>query len=129
MKEGRDVAVITLGPIGVQAAAAIEEAETLHDSLTIAHYDLRFVKPLDEALLHQVGKQFRQIVTVEDGARMGGMGSAVMEWLEDHGYRVEVTRIGLPDEFVEHGTVEELQRIVGLDKESLVKAFCKASGK
>lgn len=129
MKEGRDVAVITLGPIGVQAAAAIEEAETLHDSLTIAHYDLRFVKPLDEALLHQVGKQFRHIVTVEDGARMGGMGSAVMEWLEDHGYRVEVTRIGLPDEFVEHGTVEELQRIVGLDKESLVKAFCKAAGK
>ncbi|MDE6003529.1 MAG: 1-deoxy-D-xylulose-5-phosphate synthase, partial [Prevotella sp.] len=81
----------------------------------IAHYDLRFLKPLDEEMLHEIGRKFQKIVTVEDGARSGGMGSAVMEWLSDHGYSPVVKRLGLPDRFIEHGTVAQLQDIVGID--------------
>jgi len=87
--------------------------------LRVAHYDMRFVKPLDEELLHEVGRRFGLVVTVEDGVRNGGFGSAVLEWMSDHGYQPHITRLGLPDEFVEHGTVGELRKIVGLDAESI----------
>ena len=90
---------------------------------TIAHYDLRFLKPLDEDLLHEIGKKFSKIITVEDGVRNGGMGSAIMEWMSDHGYQPVIRRLGLPDHFVEHGKVSELQAIVGIDKESIIKAI------
>lgn len=119
LKEGRDLAVLTLGPIGTEAAKAIELAEAEQPELSIAHYDLRFLKPLDEEMLEEVATRFRRIVTVEDGVRMGGMGSAVMEWMADHGHTPQITRLGLPDAFVEHGTVSELRRIVGLDAESI----------
>ena len=81
----------------------------------MAHYDLRFLKPLDDDLLHEVGRNFRRAVTVEDGVLLGGMGSALLEWFADHGYHPEVVRLGLPDRFVEHGTVGQLRAIVGLD--------------
>ena len=85
---------------------------------------MRFLKPLDESILDEVGRRFSRIVTVENGVRNGGLGSAVMEWMNDHGYHPHVTRLGLPDDrFVEHGTVSELQHIVGIDKESIVKAI------
>jgi 1-deoxy-D-xylulose-5-phosphate synthase len=87
---------------------------------------MRFLKPLDENILHEVGKKFKRIVTIEDGVRNGGLGSAVLEWMNDHGYTPVVQRLGLPDtSFVEHGTVEELQHIVGIDIESIIKAIVK----
>lgn len=118
LKEGEDVAVLTLGPLGQVAAQAIAEAEA-EGGIRVAHYDLRFLKPLDTELLEEVGRRFRKVVTVEDGVRMGGMGSAVLEYFADNGLHPEVVRLGLPDNFVEHGTPEELYRIVGLDKESI----------
>ncbi len=123
LKEGTDVAVVTLGPIGTVAAEAIRKAESANASLSVAHYDLRFLKPLDEDMLHAIGQKFRRIVTVEDGARMGGMGSAVLEWMEDHGYRPAIVRLGLPDSFVEHGTVSQLRRLVGLDADSIAQTL------
>ena len=122
LRDGSDVAVITIGPIGVQAAAAIDACSGATTN-TIAHYDVRFLKPLDEEMLHEIGRKFQRIVTIEDGVRNGGMGSAVMEWMEDHGYQPVVKRLGLPDHFVEHGTIAQLQAIVGLDKESIINAI------
>ena len=122
LKDGTDVAVISLGPIGNIAADAIAAAEKDHN-ISVAHYDLRFLKPLDEDLLDEVGKRFKRVITLEDGVRMGGMGSAVLEWFADHGYQPEVQRLGLPDKFVEHGTVAELQTLVGIDAESIRKAI------
>ncbi len=114
--DGTDIAVITIGPIGVQAQQAIE-ALSQESNMTgrVAHYDLRFLKPLDEEMLTEIGSKFNKIITVEDGVRSGGMGSAVLEWLNDHGYTPTVKRLGLPDHFVEHGTVAQLQDLVGID--------------
>lgn len=122
LKEGRDLAVITIGPIGNTAAQAIAQIET-EDALRIAHYDLRFLKPLDEELLREVGERFERIVTVEDGVREGGMGSAVLEWLVDHGYHPQVTRLGLPDQFVEHGSVKQLQALCRIDCAAIAEAI------
>ena len=122
LKDGSDIAVISLGPIGNLAADAIETAEK-ESSISVAHYDLRFLKPLDEDLLQEIGQRFKRIVTLEDGVLMGGMGSAVLEWMSDHGYKPEVQRLGLPDRFVEHGTVAELQTLVGIDAESILKTI------
>lgn len=119
LKEGRGIAVITLGPIGTTAAEAIRQAEAQKPGLSIAHYDLRFLKPLDEMMLTIIAQRFQHIFTIEDGSRVGGMGSAVLEWMDDHGYSPEVIRLGLPDHFIEHGTVEELRQIVGLDTHSI----------
>lgn len=122
LKEGRDVAVLTIGPIGNIAAEAIEDIAKERPGLSVAHYDMRFLKPLDEKLLNEVASGFDRIVTVEDGVRKGGFGSAVLEWMADHGFAPRVTRLGLPDEFVEHGTVEQLRQIVGIDKDSVKAA-------
>lgn len=119
LKEGNDLAVITLGPIGNLAAKAIEQAEK-RSGKSIAHYDLRFLKPLDEAMLHEIGKQFKQVITIEDGALNGGMGSAVLEFMADNNYQPNIDRIGIPDKFIEHGTVSELYKICGMDEESIV---------
>lgn len=127
LKEGRDAALISIGPIGTLAAEAIAEVEA-EKALSIAHYDLRFLKPLDEELLHEVGRRHKRVVTVEDGARTGGMGSAVLEWFNDHGYRPEVIRMGVPDLFVEHGRVDELRHLTGLDKESIKKVLAEGTG-
>ncbi|MCI7309667.1 MAG: 1-deoxy-D-xylulose-5-phosphate synthase [Prevotella sp.] len=116
LKDGEDIAVLSLGPIGNDVAQAIQE---IGGAKSVAHYDLRFVKPLDAGILEEVGKKFKRVIVVEDGARDGGVGSAVMEWLNDHNYTTQVVRMGLPDNFVEHGTVDELRRIVGLDIESI----------
>ena len=115
---GRHVAVLTIGPIGNDVADVIASMDEKP-----AHYDMRFLKPIDEQLLREVAENYERIVTVEDGVRNGGLGSAVMEWLNDNGYPKPVTRLGLPDKFVEHGTIEELREIVGLDKESIRKSL------
>ena len=123
LKDGADVAVITIGPIGNTAAEAIAEAEGETPGLSVAHYDLRFLKPLDGHLLGEVGARFSRIVTVEDGVRNGGMGSAVLEWMADHGFAPRMVRLGLPDSFVEHGTVAQLMQITGIDKEGIKRAI------
>ncbi len=117
LKDGHHTAVLTIGPIGNNAAKAVE-------GLDVAHYDMRFLKPLDEAILTEVGERFARIVTVENGVRDGGLGSAVLEWMADHHYYPEVIRLGMPtDRFVEHGTVEQLEQLVGLDAESIRNAI------
>ncbi len=121
LRDGDDVALLTLGPIGNTALQAAEECAAA--GVHCAVYDMRFLKPLDEDILQEVGRRFTRIVTVEDGVRNGGFGSAVLEWMSGHGYHPDIIRLGLPDEFVEHGTPAELYRIVGLDKESIVKAI------
>ena len=134
LREGTDVAVLTIGPIGNDVAKVIDDLSkpsatsdstsgSAGKTLSVAHYDLRFLKPLDERLLHEVGSRFSRIVTIEDGVRNGGMGSAVLEWMSDHGYQPKITRLGLPDHFVEHGTVAELRQIVGLDRDSIRRAL------
>ncbi len=122
LHDGTDVAVLTLGPIGNDVEQVIRELEE-EGGISAAHYDMRFLKPLDEGLLDEVARKFSRIVTVEDGARTGGFGSAVMEWMADHGHAPRITRLGVPDHFVEHGKVEELRKIVGLDNESIKKAI------
>ena len=128
LRDGSDVAVLSIGPIGNDVEEIISQSSSLNPHLSVAHYDMRFLKPLDEGILHEVGQRFSRIVTVEDGVRNGGLGSAVLEWMSDHGYSPQVTRLGLPDEFVEHGTVQELREIVGLDKESIMKHIEAPSG-
>lgn len=114
--EGKDLAVITLGPIGQTLRDIIGEIDT---EGRIGLYDLRFVKPLDKYMLCDIAKRYRMIVTVEDGVRNGGAGSAIIEFMQDNGFSIPVHRIGLPDEFVEHGSVAELYKVCGMDKESI----------
>ncbi len=114
LRDGENTAVLTVGPLGNNVEKIIKD-----NSLNVAHYDMRFVKPLDEAALEEIASRYTRIVTVEDGVRNGGFGSAVAEWMGDHGYHMDITRLGLPDKFVEHGTVEQLRKVVGLDDETI----------
>ena len=125
IREGTDVAVITIGPIGYDVESAIQQIESENPNRKnhVAHYDLRFLKPLDDHLLDEVGSRFKRVITVEDGVRNGGMGSAVLEWMSDHGYHSDVVRLGLPDCFVEHGTVAQLREKWGLDVPSIKKTI------
>ena len=125
--DGWDVAVLSIGPIGNDVEKAIKLVEGAESSTSnghcpsIAHYDMRFLKPLDEKLLEEVGNRFSRIITIEDGVRNGGLGSAVTEWMSDHGYTPHIIRMGLPDHFVEQGTVQQLREICGIDIESIKK--------
>ena len=121
LREGTDVALLSIGPVGNLVTQAIQELEG--QNFSIAHYDMRFLKPIDEEILSYVGTHFQRIVTIEDGVRKGGLGSAVLEYMADHNLHPSITRLGLPDDFVEHGTPEELYHIVGLDVESIKKAI------
>ena len=123
LREGTDVAVLSYGPLGVNVEKVIDRLAQTHPALSVAHYDLRFCKPLDEALLQEVGERFQRIVTIEDGARAGGIGSAVLEWMSDHHFTPAITRLGLPDHFVEHGSVPQLKVLTGLDDDSIAKAI------
>ena len=118
LKDGNDIAVITLGPIGHVAQQAIESAEAKNNK-SIAHYDLRFLKPLDEEMLHEIGQKFTKIVTIEDGVLKGGMGSAILEFMSDNKYSPEIRRIGIPDEFIQHGKPEELYHLCQMDSEAI----------
>lgn len=122
LKSGKDIAVLTLGPIGNTASQAIASAEA-KSGKSIAHYDLRFLKPLDEDMLDEIGQKFKFIVTIEDGVLKGGMGSAILEFMSDHGYTPSIRRIGLPDQFVQHGTPQELYTICGMDTASIEKTL------
>ena len=121
--EGSDVAVLSYGPIGNNVQRVIGELRDEGSQLSVAHYDMRFCKPLDTALLEDIASRFKRIVTVEDAQRAGGFGSAVLEWMNDNDKEVKVQRIGLPDEFIEHGTVNQLKEIAGIDNETIKKAI------
>ncbi|AGB28297.1 MULTISPECIES: 1-deoxy-D-xylulose-5-phosphate synthase [Prevotellaceae] len=121
LREGHEVAVLTIGPIGAEAARAIELS-----GVDAALYDMRFLKPIDGQLLDEVGRRFGRIVTVEDGVRNGGLGTAVLEWMDDHGYHPQVVRLGLPDDqFVEHGSPAQLHHICGIDAEAIAQTIRK----
>ncbi|MDR2041639.1 MAG: 1-deoxy-D-xylulose-5-phosphate synthase [Tannerella sp.] len=117
LREGTQVAVLSIGPIGNEAAKAIDLLETEH--LSVAHYDMIYLKPVDEDILHEVGQRFARILTVENGVVVGGLGSAVMEFMAGNGYPACVKRIGVPDRFIEHGSVRELHRLCGMDAATL----------
>ena len=132
LREGKDLAVITIGAIGNTMAEAIEDVKSgkwkveSPKGVSIAHYDLRWLKPLDEEMLHEIGQQFQTIVTAEDGILAGGMGSAVLEWMSDHNYHPQIIRLGVNDQFVEHGSTKELYHLLNLDKEGLCKSLLQA---
>lgn len=120
LKEGQDMAVVTIGTMAAPAETAINRVE-IETGLSIAHYDARFLKPLDEVLLHQIGKKFKKIITIEDGTTEGGFGSAVLEFMADNDYKAEIIRMGIPDSFIEHGTPDELYASIGLSTEGIEK--------
>ncbi len=118
LRDGKDFAVLTIGSIGNAMSEAIEASKR-----DIAHYDMRWLKPLDEEILHEVGKKYKTIVTAEDGMIAGGLGSAVLEWMADHGYTPHVIRLGVHDQFVEHGSTKELYHMLKLDTEGLCESL------
>lgn len=120
---GEDLAILTIGHVGNVAQEAVNELNEL--GISAAHYDLRFVKPLDEVLLHEVFTKFSKVITVEDGCLMGGMGSAVIEFMADQNYTAQVNRIGIPDQYIHHGTQEELHAECGFDKNGIVSTVKK----
>jgi 1-deoxy-D-xylulose-5-phosphate synthase len=120
ISDGQDLAVLTLGHVGNYAVEAC--SKLAKQQLHIAHYDMRFAKPLDEALLHEIFSTFRKVVTVEDGCVQGGFGSAILEFMADHGYEAEVKRLGIPDAIVEHGEQSELQHDCGFDADGIERA-------
>ncbi len=118
VRSGNDIAVLTIGHIGNIAAKGIDVLQA--EGISVAHYDMRFAKPIDELLLHEVFAKFKQVITVEDGCIQGGMGSAVLEFMADHGYHAQVKRLGIPDRWIEHGTQNELYAECGFDDKALV---------
>ena len=119
LRDGNDVAVLTVGPIGADVVKILDGLEAEGCGVSVAHYDMRFIKPLDSVLLSEVATRFSRVVTIEDGIRAGGFGSAVLEWMNDNGFCPQMKRLGLPDHFVEHGSVSQLREIVGLDDASI----------
>jgi 1-deoxy-D-xylulose-5-phosphate synthase len=119
LKEGKDIAILSFGHPGNFAAAAIRELRA--DGITPGHYDLRFVKPIDEEMLHEVFSKYNKIITVEDGTVVGGAGSAVLEFMATHGYHAEVRILGIPDRLVEHGSQKELYRECHYDTQAIVQ--------
>lgn len=120
MTEGEDLAVLTIGTTGINASRAVKSLNS--KDFSVAHYDMRFVKPLDEELLHQIFQKYTRVITVEDGVIQGGFGSAVLEFMNDHHYQAQLVRLGVPDQFIEHGTPEELQHDCGFDQKGIYQA-------
>ena len=123
LREGKDLAVLSIGPIGNEVAKAIDRAEA--EGRSVAHYDMIYLKPLDEALLHEIGQAYSRIITVENGVVCGGFGSAVLEFMADNGYTPRVERIGVPDRFIEQGSIPELYKLCGMDAESIYRCIMK----
>ena len=129
LQDGEEVAVLTIGAIGNTMAEAIEAVSHQLSEVSLAHYDMRWLKPMDEEILHEVGQRFKTIVTAEDGVIAGGLGSAVLEWMSDHGYTPRVIRLGVNDQFVEHGSTKELYHLLKLDKEGLCESLLQVLAK
>lgn len=122
LTNGNQLALLTIGPIGNIASKAIRQ---LQAEDKVAHFDMRFLKPLDQKTLLKIAQTYKKIITIEDGCRTGGFGTAVMEWMNDKGFNTHITRLGLPDKFIEHGTVDQLYHIVGLDIDSIKQTILK----
>ncbi len=120
LRDGDDVAIVSIGHVGNYAELAADQLQ--QDSLNVAHYDMRFLKPIDKELLHEVGEKFKYVITIEDGTILGGMGSVVMEFMNEHSYYPMIKRLGIPDRFIEHGSQEELQKKCGYDVQGIVDA-------
>ena len=120
IREGEDLAILTIGHIGNYAVKACSELNK--EGINPAHYDMRFVKPIDEEMLHEVFKTYNKVITVEDGCVIGGMGSAVLEFMADNGYMAHVKRLGIPDEVIEHGSQLELHTQCGFHPEGIMEA-------
>jgi 1-deoxy-D-xylulose-5-phosphate synthase len=120
IKDGKEVAILTIGHPGNFATTAIRELRT--EGIDPAHYDMRFVKPVDEKLLHEVFAGFNKIITVEDGTVVGGFGSSVLEFMNEHGYKATIKILGIPDKIIEHGTPKDLHRECGYDAKGIVEA-------
>ena len=129
LRDGEDIAVLTIGAIGNTMSEAISSLEGRSGGVSYAHYDMRWLKPMDEEILHEVGKKYKTIVTAEDGMVAGGLGSAVLEWMADHGYTPRVIRLGVNDQFVEHGSTKELYHLLKLDKEGLCESLLQVPAK
>ena len=129
LRDGEDMAVLTIGAIGNTMSEAIDKLQMSNDKLRVAHYDMRWLKPMDEEILHEVGRRYKTIVTAEDGMIAGGFGSAVLEWMSEHGYSPRVIRLGVNDQFVEHGSTKELYHLLKLDKEGLCESLLQAQAK
>lgn len=123
LRDGKDVAVLSIGTPGNDVAKAIDELQEEGCDISVAHYDMRYLKPIDTEILTEVAQRFKRIITIEDGVRDGGLGTAVTEWMNDNGFHPEIHRMGLPDEFVEHGTVAELKHITGIDTAAIKKTI------
>lgn len=123
LRDGKDVAVLSIGTPGNDVAKAIDELQKDGCNISVAHYDMRYLKPIDTEILTEVAQNFKRIITIEDGVRDGGLGTAVTEWMNDNGFHPEIHRMGLPDEFVEHGTVAELKHITGIDTAAIKKTI------
>jgi len=123
IKSGNDIVILSIGHPGNFVVEATKVLET--EGIDVAHYDMRFAKPIDESILHEVGKEFKNVITIEDGTIVGGMGSAVIEFFNEHGYKPNVKRLGIPDEFIEHGSQKEQYRDCGYDKDAIVKTAIK----
>jgi 1-deoxy-D-xylulose-5-phosphate synthase len=126
IKSGSDVAILTIGAIGNLAKDACDRLDA--EGISAAHYDMRFVKPIDELLLHEVFGKFSHVITVEDGCIQGGFGSAVIEFMAEHGYHAKVTRLGIPDRFIEHGSQSQLYAECGYDAAAMVATAKKMLG-
>jgi 1-deoxy-D-xylulose-5-phosphate synthase len=126
LKEGEEIAILSLGHLGNFAAAAIRDVRA--DGINPGHYDMRFVKPLDEVMLHEVFSKYAKIITIEDGTVVGGFGSAVLEFMNEHGYKADVKIMGIPDRLVEHGTPKELYREIGLDAAAIAETLRAMAG-
>jgi 1-deoxy-D-xylulose-5-phosphate synthase len=120
LRDGNDVAVLSIGPIGNDVIKAIG---MVGNERSVAHYDMIYLKPLDEELLHEAGRRFRRIITVENGVRTGGLGSAVAEFMADNGYTPRIQRLGVADTFVEHGSIAELYNLCGIDAASIAQVI------
>jgi len=117
IKDGQEIAILSFGHPGNFAAAAIRDVKA--DGINPAHYDMRFVKPIDTELLHEVFAKFNKIITIEDGTVVGGFGTAVLEFMNQHGYKADVKIMGIPDRLVEHGSPKELYNEIGLNAQTL----------
>ena len=123
---GDDIAILTIGHVGNYAVEACKKLEA--QGIKAAHYDMRFVKPVDETLLHEVFRKHSRVITVEDGCIMGGMGSAVLEFMADHGYSAKLKRLGIPDRYIEHGEQKELHTECGYDPDGIAAAAVEMVG-